>query len=1164
MRLFSSLYIMVSLILFSACSDSSPAVEDIKKEKPDYQLFRQIPASETGITFNANGNLLYPGDLTGLYSNISGTAVGDINNDGLPDLFFSGGRGNSSLYLNLGDFKFKDITASSGIKDEGVNNADNQGVNFVDINGDGWLDLYILKTGLTGNFKKEQFNTDGANLLYINQKDNTFKEEAKKYGLDIIGLSHTANFFDYDGDGDLDVYMIHTGEPGPSFSFSYYEAPPRSKWLNDQFLENRDGKFVDVRKQAGLAFKRNIGLSTSVGDVNNDGFADIYVANDFFGPDFFYLNNGDKTFTKSLTDYFTKTPMSAMGSDFADINNDGWLDLFVGEMMPASHRRQKINLVPFSIEIYNKLESQGNPQYTRNMLQLNKEGKGFRDIGLLAGVHATEWSWSSFLFDADNDGYKDLFVANGILRDMTNMDFVKNNFGDRYTDMADPKTRSKANPNEAPSVSTRNYIFKNLNGYQFNDQSEAWGLGQNVHSRGGTYADLDADGDLDLIVNNIKQSPYIYKNQADQFTNHNYLRLRLKAKGANTFGIGARVDLYYQGQQQTNFLSTQRGFQSCPAPMLHFGLANTSSIDTLVITWPGGQKEAWFDVQSQQILELAQGEGTPIKIPQVAHSLIQKAKAFPFDHREKKHIDYKVERLLIREYSQEGPGIAVGDVNQDGWDDCFIGGASGQSGQLFFQNAEGDFEKAPSQVWAADREAEDMGAVFIDINMDGALDLYVARGSNEHQLGSAALKDQIYINDGSGNFISSDVNSLPTGYSSVISAADFDQDGDQDLFIGGRITPRNYAEIPRSVILRNDNGNFTDITEEVAPGLSSIGRVTSALWTDANEDGQLDIAIAGEWMPITFFFQESGKFNRQIIDDSYGWWNSILGADIDNDGDIDYIAGNHGLNSPFNASKSQPVALVISDLDKNGQKDPLVFKYTDGINAPFVNRDIFTSQMPAFNNQFYSFEKYADATLSSLFDEQALAAAQTVEVYQLRSSVFINQGNGKFDPIELPIQAQTAPVYGILAQDFNEDGYVDLLLSGNTYSNHYEYGSIDALGGVLLTGKGDGTFVAIPAVQSEFDIATAGRALCLVQSRGTPLIIAANNNGPTQMYTWRTTAEQIQVPEGATHAMLSMINGSTQKWEFYQGGGYLSQSSAVLLKTKAVQKIDFVYGAEPN
>jgi hypothetical protein len=612
---FLFLFCLAALIFSCQNTDSNSVASDTTNKV----LFEAVPASTTNIFFNAGGSMLYPNDPTGLYSNISGMAAGDINNDGLPDLFFSGGPGNSKLYLNKGDFQFEDITSSAGIVDGGKNNADNQGVNFVDINADGWLDIYILKTGITGNFSTGQFNKDGANLLYINQKDNTFKEEAAQYGLDIIGLSHSANFFDYDGDGDLDVYLIHTGEPGAAFNFSYYEAPPRSKWLNDQFLENQNGVFVDVREKAGLPSKRSIGLSVSVADVNNDGFQDIYVANDFFGADFFYLNNGDKTFSDKLTDYFTKTPMSAMGSDFADINNDGWLDLFVGEMMPATQKRQKLNLVPFSIEIYNKLEQQGNPQYTRNMLQLNKQGKSFRDIGLLAGVYATEWSWSSFFFDADNDGYKDLFVANGILRDMTNMDFVKKNFGDDYTAMADPDYKAKANPNEAPSVAIKNYLFHNQDGYRFSNKTDQWGLDQAYHTRGATYADLDADGDLDLIVNNLKNSPAIYRNVSAQVLDRSYLRLRLIGKGQNTFGIGANVKLFSKGQQQTGYLSTQRGFQSCPEPVLHFGLGKQSVIDTLVITWPGGQQEAWFDVKTNQTLELTQGTGAAFRTQKAAN-----------------------------------------------------------------------------------------------------------------------------------------------------------------------------------------------------------------------------------------------------------------------------------------------------------------------------------------------------------------------------------------------------------------------------------------------------------------------------------------------------------------------------------------------------------------
>lgn len=1147
--------------LFPSCNQSPSSAEDGKKETT-IQLFQLKQPPETGLNFNLTGEKLLPGDNTGLTSNVSAVAVGDINNDGLPDLFFSGGVAPSALYLNGGDFKFRDITHSSGIMDHAEGMADNEGVNFVDINGDGYLDIYILKTGITGNFSRQQFTDHGANLLYINQGDNTFVEQASKYGLNLIGLSHTANFFDYDGDGDLDVYMVYTGEPGAAFSFPYYEAPPRSRWLNDQFLENTGDRFVDVREKAGLPYVRNIGLSVAVGDVNNDGFSDIYVANDFFGPDFFYLNNGDKTFREARSEYFTKTPMSAMGSDFADINNDGWLDLFVGEMMPESHRRQKVNLVPFSIEIYNKLRDQGNPQYTRNMLQLNKGGKRFRDIGLLAGVHATEWSWSSFFFDADNDGLKDLYVANGILRDMTNMDYVKSNFGEDYTTMADPQAKAKANPAEAPVIKNQNVIYRNNGDYDFQKMNAAWGMDQAVHTRGATYADLDGDGDLDVILNNMTEGPVIYENRAEELPEQHYLRLRLRAKGRNTFGIGARADLYYQGRFQTGYLSNQRGFQSSPEPILHFGLGSSSRVDSLVLTWPGGEKEVFRNISADQVMEIQQGSGAPVsKEPAaIAAPLFQATgETIDFVHRENPFYDYLMERLLIRQYSQEGPGIAVADVNGDGLDDCFIGGAARMEGKLFLQTAEGGFREASTQPWAGQPYAEEMGAVFFDANSDGAPDLYLASGTYEVSAQAPVLADRLFINDGGGNFREAS-QVLPDGvaYSSAVTAGDYDRDGDLDLFVGARVTPGNYSEIPPSRLLRNDMGRFTDVITEVAPGLQRAGRISSALWTDADNDGDLDLVLAGEWMPFTIFYQDGGTFQKQEIEGSEGWWNSVTGADVDNDGDMDYIAGNHGLNSIFKASAEQPVTLVVSDFDGNGKKDPLVFKYTDGVNAPFANRDIFTSQMPSFNNQYYSFEKYAGATYEELVKEEVRKKAAISYARELRSSVFLNQGGGQFEVIPLPVEAQFAPAYGMIAEDFNGDGNLDLLLCGNTYANHYEYGSIDALGGLLLLGKGDGSFQPKTEDASGFDLPYNPKSMVwLHHQSGKPWIIVGNNNSPLQTYALRDKVEVVPVPSDATHALIELADGSTRRWEFYYGGGYLSQSSRHVLKTRPVQNVTF-------
>ena len=851
--------------------------EETKKTKVEPPLFELLQPAQTGIRFNLGGQLLFKGDPTGLFSNVSAVAAGDINNDGLPDLFFSGGHQNSGLFLNEGGFKFKDITASAGIRDEGEKFSDTEGVNFVDVNGDGLLDIYVLKTGLTGNFKTGQFNKDGSNLLFLNQGNNKFKEAANQFGLDLIGLSHTANFFDYDADGDLDVYMAYTGEPGAAFSFPYYEKPPRSKWLNDQFLENRNGKFVDVRQKVGLPFERNIALSVSVGDVNNDGFGDIYVANDFFGRDFFFLNNGNKTFSDSHADYFTGAPMSAMGSDFSDINNDGWLDLFVGEMMPPSSARQKQNLIPFSINIYNRLQRERKPQFTRNMLQLNQGGSGFRDVGLLAGVHASEWSWSSFFFDADNDGHKDLFVANGILRDMTNMDFVKANFGNDYTAMADPKAKAKVDNYKAPVIKTSNHLFRNSGGYKFEDMKKTWGLDVPMQTRGATYADFDQDGDLDIIMNNMDDGPVILRNLAREQGRGNYLILQLKAKEQNTYGIGAKVELYYgKGGYQMNYLSSQRGFQSSPAPILHFGLGEQTKIDSLIITWPGGDQELYLDIAANQKLVYEQGKGKRFKKDSTSTATVfQKVRKHPnYRHKENDFPDFKENRILAQRYSREGPAIAISDVNGDSNFDIFVGGAEGQSGQLFLQNSTGGWQPATAQPWKINAPSEDLGAIFFDANGDGVMDLYVSGGSDKKD---EDYPDQLYLNDGQGNYRKVD-NALPSGAknSKVVIAGDYDADGDLDLFIAARYHGGATSIAAFSKILRNNNGKF----EEVALDLpTSLGEISAALWTDANGDGALDLALVGRWMGLTFLFQQDGQFSTKVLVDTEGWWNSIIASD---------------------------------------------------------------------------------------------------------------------------------------------------------------------------------------------------------------------------------------------------------------------------------------------
>ncbi len=1121
------------------------------------QIFHLISADSSGVVFNQNGSLLVPGDISGLYSNIAGMATGDINNDGLPDLFFSGGCGNSKLYLNKGNFQFEDITAKSGIRDANANNSDNQGVNFVDINADGLLDIYICKTGLGGDFSKGVFNKTGANLLYINQGNLTFKEEAKSFGLDIIGLSHTANFFDYDGDGDLDLYLIQTGEPGSTFSFGYYEAAPRFKWLSDRFYEQKNGFFEDVTQEVGIPLKRSIGLSVSVADVDRNGYQDIYVSNDFFGPDFFYLNTGKKKFLDRRNSYFSKTPMSAMGSDFADYNNDGFPDLFVGEMMPKGAKRQKTNLVPFSIEIYNKLSESDMAQYPRNMLFENKRGEQFSDIGMLNGLEATEWSWSSFFFDADNDGFKDLFVANGILRDLTNMDFVKDHIGSDYRDMADPEVKSKVNPGLAPTTNTRNYIFQNQ-GYGFTDQSIDWGLKEKAHVRGASFADLDNDGDLDLILNRIDQHPLIYRNGSELLDN-SFVKFSVAGPKQNTFGIGATIEIYGDEVYQSNFISTQRGFQSSPEPIVHFGLGKQTRIDSAVVSWPGGKKEVFNNIESGKINHLKFGDGQALNSSENGVStLFEKQTEVLASHRENSFDDFKQQRLLIRKYSRNGPSMAIGDLDNNGLDEMILGSASNAPLNILF-----DQNNAKTKGLETSPTQENAGILILDVNQDGLSDIFVANGGNELQ--GKNLNNELFINTGNGQFDKSNQGFLNDNMSSsTVNACDFDADGDLDLFVGSNIVSGEYAQLPTSFLYRNDNGQFSDATEELIPDLHNLGRVSSALWSDVNNDGLIDLIVAGEWMAMHVFQQsENGSFEKKIIPQSNGWWNSITGADIDNDGDIDYILGNHGLNSIFNASDKEPIRLVTADFDKNGTNDPVVFHYQDGENVPFVNRDLFTSHMPAFNNQYYSFKAYAEADYETLVNDQLTDSKTEEFINELRSCVFINDGDKGFRKIALPIESQKGPVYGTLTLDVNDDSFLDLILIGDDCRQHYEYGCTDALGGQILLGDGTGNFSKVDDAKSGFNFKGYGRALTYMEDETTNevKILATSNNGDLQAFKLQGDLQVRRIPSNATHASIELENGLKRKQEFYYGQGYWTQLPRVLPIPKNVKALQFMQGS---
>ncbi len=1072
-------------------------------------LFQQLRQEDTGIYFKFSQSL-HPNDVAGISSGGGGVAAGDINNDGLPDLLFSGGIQNSGLFLNEGDFRFKDITQSAGIKDHWEGAAYTECVNLADINGDGWLDIYITKLGIAGDFKTGKFSDFGANLLFINngistleggQRGVTFTEAGKAYGLDLIGQSIAAHFFDYDNDGDLDVYVIQGPEPGSTFNFAYYEKKPAFKWFRDMLLENQDGRFVDVTDQAGILDKRNIGLSVSVADVNNDGFQDIYVANDFFGRDFFYLNNGDKTFRETFHSFFTKSPMSSMGSDFGDVDDDGFEDLFVGEMMPATYVRQKTNMVPFTNEVYERCAREQAPQYTRNMLSRNFGGKKMRDLGFYAGVYATEWSWSSFFFDADLDGRKDLFVANGIRRDMTNMDFVKSNFGEAYTEMANPVKQKEANLLNIPSVATSNFIFRNTGDFRFAQENQAWGISEPMHTRGATWADLDDDGDPDLIWNNLDGPPSIFKNQARENTGRNYFKIRLKAGGLNPFGIGARVEARNsQGGRHFYSLKNQQGFQSTPEPVILFGLGENPAVDTLIVHWPSGKKSLHLGLPGNKT-HILEEEKTAAWLPSAPAkpALFQALDLIDYHHPENTYNDFKVERLIPRAYSKMGPYLAAGDLNHDQRQDIYITGAGGVPGTLLLQTEAGQFLKRDQVTRGPGAGIEECAAAIFDFNGDGRNDLFLSYGSNETGVLTGKGFYQVNTDGKAAALPLPGLTADPSVVFATAANADIDGDGDQDLFLGGLLKPGEFGIIPRSYLFINEKGNYTEAGEAWSKDLAYPGMVRKAVFADMDGDNRPDLVLAGEWMGIQVFMNRGNAFVKQEVPGSKGLWNTLEPADLDGDGDTDFIAGNLGRNHLWRASPNRPLTLLSGDFDKNEKIDPVVFYHQDNVRGLFTNRDLFASQMPVMNKKYWNFSDFAKADFSTVFTEEERTGAKSYDVTELETCLLMNE-NSNLVIKRLPAWVQSTSCEAVQPYDFNGDGRMDLLLAGNSNQQHYEYGDMDASEGLLLFGQADRSFRVVHAGEYGLDLSGFVRDLAIVQVNGVNVLIVANNSGKTQCF----------------------------------------------------------------
>ncbi len=1031
------------------------------EKKESQTTFKLLDESQTGIDFS--NNLTYTNDFNVYkyrnFYNGGGVAIGDINNDSLPDIYFTSNQEQNKLYLNLGNFQFKDITDNAhvgGVKPWST------GVTMVDINADGYLDIYVCNSGDINGENKQ-------NELFINNGDQTFTEKAAEYNLADKGFSTHASFFDYDKDGDLDAYILNNSYQAiGSFDLRRNERPKRDLLGGDKLMENRDGKFFDVSEKSGIyGSVVGFGLGVTVGDVNNDGWEDIYVSNDFFERDYLYINNKNGTFSENLENEIAATSGASMGADMADINNDGYNDIFVTDMLPSEYDRLK---TVTTFEDWNKYQLKVNSgyhhQFTRNTFQLNNQNNSFSEIGRLSGVEASDWSWGALIFDMDNDGLKDLFIANGIYRDLTNQDYLQYISNEEVIKsiVANNEVDYKRLIEIIPSNKVKNHAYKNLGELVFNSYEES-GLLTESFSNGAAYGDLDNDGDLDLVVNNLNMKAFVYRNTTADKGETSYIKLVLKGENKNTNAIGAKVEILNHNLSIEN--QPARGFQSSMDPRINFGLQNNDPL-TINVIWPLGKKTVLKNVKVNQTLFLSESDGQISSNENKVENenIFQKVKLnTEFIHKENKFVDFHRDRLLNQMCSTEGPKMSMADVNGDGFKDIFIGGSKTNTANILYGNAEG-LTSIKTTAFNKNKNSEDSSSLFFDADNDGDLDLYVCSGGVEYSQYSNAFLDRLYFNDGKGNFELSD-QKLPSTNSmhstSTVISSDIDNDGDLDLFVGERIIPLKYGLPCSGFILENDGkGNFTDITNLKANDLNNIGMITDAIFQDLDEDGDDDLVVVGEFMGVEIFVNNKGAFTKKensAISELKGWWNTIHQADLDNDGDLDLILGNHGLNSIFKASKESPITLFSKDFDNNGFIDPIMaFRSTNGKDYPYALRHNLIDQIKSLKKKFPDYESFKNADMTTIFNSEQLAEANKLELNMLSSIILINNGNFNFEVKQLPKEAQFSPIYAIAADDFDNDGDQDIVLGGNLYNVKPEVGRYDATYGVYLENDGKMNF----------------------------------------------------------------------------------------------------------
>lgn len=1138
-------------------------------------LFERVTSSQSGIKFNnevTENDSINPLDKLNIY-NGGGVGIGDFNNDGLQDIYFVGNQVANKLYINKGDFKFDDVTQAAGV---GGSGGWGRGVAVVDINNDGLKDIYVCYTLLNDPKKR-------TNLLYINTGPDKngvphFKESAAEYGLQINAHSTMASFFDYDNDGDLDMYLtineVQANDNTSAFRPIIKDGSARSTGrlyhnVYDPVLKHP--VFKDVSKQAGILIE-GYGHATSIADFNRDGWKDIYVTNDFLPNNILYINNHNGTFTDRSQEYFKHTATSAMGQDVQDINNDGLADVFELDMDPEDNYRKKMFMPGISYQLYQNFDTYGYQyQYNHNALQLNQGPRlgqndsigapVFSEIAFMSGVAQTDWSWGPMITDFDNDGFRDIVVTNGYPRDVTDHDFIA------FRNESFAVASKKQVLSQIPIVKIPNYAFRNNGKLQFEDVTKSWGMDIPSFSNGCAYADLDNDGDMDVVINNIDDEAFVYRNTArdKDKTDNNYLHIQFKGGPGNKDGIGAWADIYYgKGKHQVYENTPFRGYLSTIQNIAHFGLGNVTRVDSVVIKWQNGKEQVLRNVKTNQLLTVNEKDAQkPYTLTyggiakQALFSEVTRDLGIRYTNQDDDYIDFNVQKLLPHKFSEYTPAIAVGDVDGNGFDDMVVGGTSKYPAQVFLQQANGKFTQRALYEPNSSLAFKDEGLLLFDADGDGDLDLYAASGGYEQEPGSKSYQDRVYANDGKGNF-TLQANALPANFTSklCVKAVDYDKNGKLDLFVSGRVNPWNYPKPVSSFILRNDSRNgqikFTDVTPTVAKSLVNLGLVCDASFTDYNNDGWPDLVITGEWMPVTFLKNDHGTFKDATADTQIagdlGWWNTIAGGDFDHDGDIDYIVGNTGLNTFYQASEKYPMYITAKDFDNNESYDAFPSLFLKDRNGemkefPAHTRDDVVKQMISMRIKFQNYKSFAVATMDSVITPEMRKGAIRLKATNLKSCYMRNDGNGKFTLIPLPIEAQLSQLSGIIIDDVDGDGNLDAVLSGNDYGTDVSTGRYDAFNGLVLKGDGRGNFKPLSILQSGIYIPGDGKGLVKLRGAGNKYLLAASQHkGPLKVFELKRKVGMVPLSPMDMYASIRYKNGKTTRLEFYNGGSFLSQS----------------------